>query len=92
MNLHTIELWIGWAGAAAIVALDVVVLVGFARGQRRARGRTSGTGLRYLRLRPWAYGVMALVYAGLCYLLRRPLPLSPTPAARTSALVAGSLL
>jgi protein-S-isoprenylcysteine O-methyltransferase Ste14 len=92
MNLHAIELWIGWGGAAAILALTIVVLIGIRQGQRRAGGRASGTGLRHLRMQPWAYGAMSLVYAGLCYLLWRPLLLFLAPTARVTVLAAGSLL
>jgi isoprenylcysteine carboxyl methyltransferase (ICMT) family protein YpbQ len=92
MDLYTIERWIGWAGAAAIVALTIVVLIGFGRGRRRVQGRASGAGLRFLRLPMWAYLLIILIYAGLCYLLWRPLPLSWSPAAQVTALVIGSLL
>jgi protein-S-isoprenylcysteine O-methyltransferase Ste14 len=92
MDLYTIERWIGWAGAAAIVALTIVVLIGFGRGQRQAQGRASGAGLRFLRLPVWAYLLIILVYAVLCYLLWRPLPLSLSPAAQVTALVVGALL
>lgn len=50
MDLHTIELWIGWAGAAAIFALSIVVLIGFRRGRCRVQGRVSGAGLRFLHV------------------------------------------
>jgi protein-S-isoprenylcysteine O-methyltransferase Ste14 len=90
--MHNIELWAGWAGAAAIVVLTIVVLIGFARGRRRVQGRVSGAGLRFLRLPLWAYILMSLAYAGLCYLLWRPLPLSLSPRARVIALAIGSLL
>jgi protein-S-isoprenylcysteine O-methyltransferase Ste14 len=92
MDLQTIELWIGWAGAGAIAVLTIVVLIGFARGQRRPPGRASGTGLSFLRLPLWAYMLMILVYAVLCYLLWRPLPFSLSPTAEAGALVVGSLL
>lgn len=92
MDLYTIERWIGWAGAAAIVALTIVVLIGFGRGQRQAQGRASGAGLRFLRLPMWAYLLIILIYAGLCYLLWRPLPLTLSSTAQVAALVAGSLL
>lgn len=92
MNLSTIQLWVGWAGAVAIVALTIVVLIGFGRGQRRTQGRASGAGLRFLRLPLWAYVLMILVYAVLCYLLWRPLPLSLSPTTQAVALVIGSLL
>jgi hypothetical protein len=48
MNMDAIEYWAGWAGAAGILAVIVVVLIGFSRGQRRAQGRASGAGLRFL--------------------------------------------
>jgi protein-S-isoprenylcysteine O-methyltransferase Ste14 len=83
---------ISWAGAAALVALTLVVLIGFARGQRRAQGRANGAGLRFLRLPLWVYGLIFLVYAVLCYLLWRPLPLSLSPTAQAVALIVGSLL
>lgn len=92
MNLHRIELWVGWAGAVAILALAIVVLVGFARGQRRAQGRASGAGLRFLRLPLWVYGLTIVVYAVLCYLLWRPLPLPVYPTAKAVALALGSML
>jgi protein-S-isoprenylcysteine O-methyltransferase Ste14 len=92
MNMDAIQYWVGWAGAAGILAVTVVVLVGFSRGQRRAQGRASGAGLRFLRLPMWTYILMLLVYALLCYLLWRPLPLSLYPTAQAVALAVGSLL
>lgn len=92
MVLHAVALGVGWAGAAAIVAVTVVAMIGFARGQRRSQGRASGAGLRFLRLPLWVYLAMILVYGVLCWLLWRPLPVHLSSTAEVAALVVGSVL
>jgi protein-S-isoprenylcysteine O-methyltransferase Ste14 len=92
MNLSTIEFWFRWAGAAAILVLTAIALIGFGRGRRRVQGRTTGRGLRSLQLPLWAYGLLSLAYAGLSYLLWRPVLLSLSPSTRATVLAVGALL
>jgi len=90
MSLNTIEYWLGWAGAAALVPFLGAALLGIARGLSRPRGRA--TGLARQVLRPAAYLFIDVGFFGLCILLWRPLPISLSALVRSVALALGALL
>jgi hypothetical protein len=78
--MAAIQYWVGWAGAAGILAVIVVVLIGFVQGQRRAQGRASGAGLRFLRLPLWAYLFTVLCLSSAPGVRRRRSQPSLTPS------------
>lgn len=90
MNLDTVERWVRWIGATAILATLGSVLWGLERGLHRPRGRA--TGLAHKVLRGPAYLAIGAGYFGLCFKLRRPIPLALSKSARIGALVLGTLL
>jgi protein-S-isoprenylcysteine O-methyltransferase Ste14 len=86
------ETVVRWVGAVLVAVLLAAVMLGLWQGRRRARGRGVGPGQRIAALPFWLYLVMTIGYLGLCYLLWRPIPLSPSISARAILLVAGALL
>jgi protein-S-isoprenylcysteine O-methyltransferase Ste14 len=90
MSLNTIECWLGWAGAAALVPFLGAALLGIARGLSRPRGRVMGLARQVLH--PAAYLLIGAGFFGLCILLWRPLPVSLSAPVRSVALALGALL
>ena len=81
---------VGLAGAAAAIVTLGIVLFGLWRGMRRPKGRSTGLAHRMLR---WpVYLIIGFLFFGTCFLLWRPIPLSPTPLADLLMLVFGALL
>ena len=90
MSLNTIECWLGWAGAAAMVPFLGAALLGIARGLSRPRGRVMGLARHVLR--PAAYLLIGAGFFGFCILLWRPLPVSLSAPVRLVTLALGALL
>jgi len=90
MSLNTIECWLGWAGAAAMVPFLGAALLGIARGLSRPQGRVMGLARHVLR--PAAYLLIGAGFFGFCILLWRPLPVSLSAPVRLVTLALGALL
>jgi hypothetical protein len=91
MSLDTVELWVWWLGAAAIVALSAAVTWSVLRARTRTIGRVAGQ-RNDLVHSPWFLVVGSVFSLALCWLLWRPVFAALPDGARIALLVAGGLL
>ncbi|MEW5987426.1 MAG: isoprenylcysteine carboxylmethyltransferase family protein [Chloroflexota bacterium] len=90
MPIKSIERRVRQAGAVALVASFVPILVGIWRGLRQPKGQAVGPAAQVLRGR--SYLLIGVLFFVPCILLWRPLPLRLSRPARLAALVGGALL
>ncbi len=91
MSLKLLKTWIGWLGGLAALVTLAFIFHGLWRGLRRPAGRATGHTAAWLR-RPAFYLLASAGYFGICALLWRPLPLSPSGAVEGLLLLLGALL
>jgi protein-S-isoprenylcysteine O-methyltransferase Ste14 len=91
MLLDTIERWVGWLGAAGIVAMSAVVTWSALQARSRQKGRISGRGIGLINS-PWFLLFGSVVSLAVCWWLWRPLPIIFSDGARIALLVAGCIL
>ncbi len=89
-RLELIETWVRKIGAIAMLVTLVAVFVGLGRGLRRPRGRTTGGASKILRLS--TYLLISIPYFGACFLMWRPLRVTPSLPVRLLAVILGAML
>jgi len=90
MTLDTVEQWMRWIGAAALLVPLGAIFWGLWAGLRRPVGRVTGHPQWMLRAPVYLLG--SLIYFGLWIILWRPLPLAFSIPARWETLILGGLL